>query len=29
MKQMPIVWKRLVKDGTTCERCGSTLAHIE
>ncbi len=29
MKQMPIVWKRLVKDGTTCERCGSTLAQIE
>ena len=24
MKQMPSVWKRLVKGGDTCTRCGST-----
>ena len=24
MKQMPIVWKRLVTDGETCTRCGNT-----
>lgn len=24
MQQMPIVWKRLVKDGETCARCGNT-----
>lgn len=24
MKQMPIVWKRLVKGGETCTRCGNT-----
>lgn len=24
MKKMPIVWKRLVKDGQTCTRCGDT-----
>ena len=29
MKQMPIVWKRLVKEGQTCERCGSTFQQLE
>lgn len=24
MKTLPITWKRLVKDGQTCQRCGST-----
>lgn len=24
MKQMPIMWTRLVKDGATCTRCGAT-----
>jgi len=24
MKTLPIVWQRLVKEGATCERCGST-----
>lgn len=27
--QMPIVWKRLVKKGQTCERCGSTFQQLE
>ena len=29
MKTMPIVWKRLVKDGQTCNRCGQTLQQLE
>lgn len=29
MRELPIVWKRLVKDGQTCERCGSTLRQLE
>ena len=29
MLQMPIVWKRLVKEGRTCERCGSTFQQLE
>ena len=29
MKQMPIVWKRLVKGGETCPRCGSTGRELE
>lgn len=29
MRQMPITWKRLVKDGQTCERCGSTFHQLE
>lgn len=29
MKQMPIVWKRLVKEGRTCTRCGETRAELE
>ena len=29
MKQMPIVWKRLVKDGETCTRCGNTGRELE
>jgi hypothetical protein len=24
MKSLPITWKRLVKEGETCERCGTT-----
>jgi hypothetical protein len=28
MKTLPIVWQRLVKAGTTCERCGSTHQQI-
>lgn len=28
MKTLPIVWKRLVKDGGTCQRCGSTQQSI-
>lgn len=24
MTTLPITWKRLVKDGQTCQRCGST-----
>lgn len=28
MKALPIVWKRLVKDGGTCQRCGSTQQGI-
>ena len=24
MKRLPITWKRLVKEGETCKRCGST-----
>ncbi|HEX5685304.1 MAG TPA: DUF2703 domain-containing protein [Ideonella sp.] len=29
MRQLPIVWKRLVKDGNTCERCGSTWLQLQ
>ena len=29
MKQMPIVWKRLVKAGETCTRCGNTGRELE
>lgn len=29
MMELPILWKRLVKDGSTCERCGSTLRQLE
>jgi hypothetical protein len=29
MKQMLIVWKRLVKGGETCTRCGSTGSELE
>lgn len=29
MKQMPIVWKRLVKGGETCTRCGNTGRELE
>lgn len=28
MKPLPIVWKRLVKEGETCERCGSTYQQV-
>lgn len=28
MKTLPITWKRLVKDGETCPRCGSTEQNI-
>ena len=29
MKPMPIVWKRLVKGGETCTRCGDTGRELE
>lgn len=29
MKQLPIVWKRLVVDGQTCVRCGGTLEQLQ
>ena len=29
MRPMPIVWKRLVKDGETCTRCGNTGRELE
>lgn len=29
MKVMPIVWKRLVKNGETCTRCGNTGRELE
>lgn len=29
MKPMPIVWKRLVKGGETCVRCGNTRRELE
>lgn len=29
MKAMPIVWKRLVKGGETCTRCGDTGRELE
>lgn len=29
MKPMPIVWKRLVKNGETCTRCGETYRELE
>ena len=28
MKPLPITWKRLVKEGQTCERCGSTYEQV-
>jgi hypothetical protein len=28
MKTLPITWKRLVKDGQTCQRCGSTQQSV-
>lgn len=28
MKTLPITWKRLVKDGDTCLRCGSTQQSV-
>ena len=28
MKSLPIVWKRLVKQGETCQRCGSTHQNV-
>ena len=29
MKPMPIIWKRLVKKGETCARCGDTYRELE
>lgn len=29
MKKMPIVWKRLVKSGETCTRCGETFRELD
>lgn len=29
MKPMPIVWKRLVKSGETCPRCGETYRELK
>jgi hypothetical protein len=29
MKQLPIVWKRLVVDNRTCERCGATSEQLQ
>ena len=28
MKTLPITWKRLVKDGQTCQRCGATQQSV-
>jgi hypothetical protein len=28
MKPLPIVWKRLVDEGETCPRCGSTQQSV-
>ena len=28
MKPLPITWKRLVKQGETCQRCGSTQQNV-
>ena len=28
MKQLPIVWQRLVRDGKTCDRCGATQTEL-
>jgi hypothetical protein len=28
MKPLPITWKRLVKQGQTCQRCGSTQQNV-
>jgi hypothetical protein len=28
MRSLPILWKRLVKEGATCPRCGSTHANV-
>ncbi|MDZ7652390.1 MAG: DUF2703 domain-containing protein [Burkholderiaceae bacterium] len=29
MTALPILWQRLVKDGTTCDRCGGTYAELQ
>lgn len=29
MKSLPILWKRLVRDGETCTRCGNTGRELE
>jgi uncharacterized protein DUF2703 len=29
MRSLDIVWRRLVKDGQTCDRCGSTQQSVE
>lgn len=29
MKPLPIVWKRLLKDGATCDRCGDTGQELD
>lgn len=29
MKELPIVWKRLVAKGQTCQRCGTTQGELE
>jgi hypothetical protein len=29
MRPLPLIWKRLVKDGQTCNRCGDTLRNLE
>lgn len=29
MRQLDIVWKRLVRDGETCDRCGATFTQLE
>ncbi|MDP3821697.1 MAG: DUF2703 domain-containing protein [Burkholderiales bacterium] len=29
MNRMPIVWKRLVKSGETCTRCGETFRELD
>ena len=28
MRSLPILWKRLVKEGATCPRCGSTHENV-
>ena len=29
MRSLPIVWKRLVRDGHTCDRCAETRVEVE
>jgi hypothetical protein len=29
MKPLPIVWKRLVSEGKTCDRCGATYVEMQ
>jgi len=29
MKELPIVWQRLVKEGSTCPRCHGTGGEVE